>query len=58
MVMTERVDSWSVGGKRIGTEIVGVFEIDSDGRIQRYQEYFDLKSIMDEMEAAGVSAPE
>jgi limonene-1,2-epoxide hydrolase len=55
-VMTERVDGWSVEGTRITTEVAGVFEVSSDGRITRFREYFDFKSITDQMEAAGIAA--
>jgi limonene-1,2-epoxide hydrolase len=57
-VMTERVDGWRMGGKPIGTDVVGVFEVDSDGKIKRWREYFDFKSITDQMKAAGISVPE
>ena len=52
-VMAERVDSFSIGGRTFEIEAVGVFEVDGDGRIKRFRDYYDLKSLTDEIEAAG-----
>jgi limonene-1,2-epoxide hydrolase len=37
-------------------EVMAAFEI-GDGRIKRWRESYDLKSITDQIEAAGFSAP-
>jgi hypothetical protein len=37
-------------------EMMAAFDIDADGRIKRYRESFDLKSITDQIEAAGFGA--
>lgn len=55
-VMVERVDSFQIDGKPFQMEVVGVFEVDQ-GRIKRWRDYYDLKSITDQIEAAGVSLP-
>ena len=52
-VMAERVDSFSLGGRTFEIEAVGVFEINGDRRIKRFRDYYDLKSLTDEIEAAG-----
>jgi limonene-1,2-epoxide hydrolase len=52
-VMAERVDSFSLAGRTFEIEAAGVFEIDGDGRIKRFRDYYDLKSFTDEIEAAG-----
>ena len=52
-VMVERVDSFSLAGRTFEIEAAGVFEIDGDGRIKRFRDYYDLKSITDQIEAAG-----
>ena len=52
-VMVERVDSFSLAGRTFEIEAVGVFEVDGDGRIKRFRDYYDLKSITDQIEAAG-----
>ena len=43
VVLTERVDRFTVDGVPIVLEIMGVFEI-ADGRIRRWRDYFDLAS--------------
>jgi limonene-1,2-epoxide hydrolase len=57
-VMLERVDSFSIGGKPFSMEVMAAFEIDADGRIKRWRDSFDLKSIRDQIEAAGIDVPE
>jgi limonene-1,2-epoxide hydrolase len=37
---------------------MGAFEIDADGRITRWRYSYDLKSITDQVEAAGFNVPE
>ncbi len=54
-VMTERVDTVALGGSRFTMEVVGVFEVGTDGKIERWQEYYDQKSVMDAVEALGGS---
>jgi limonene-1,2-epoxide hydrolase len=49
----ERVDRFNLSGKPFSMEMMAAFEIDQDGRITRYRECFDLKSITDQIEAAG-----
>ena len=51
-VITERVDTFEMQGKSFDFEVVGVFELDGDGKIKRYHDYYDLQSLMDEMTAA------
>lgn len=56
-VMTERVDTFDIGKKPFGLEVAAVFEVGDEGRITRWREYYDLKSIQDRVSAAGVAAP-
>jgi limonene-1,2-epoxide hydrolase len=51
-VMTERVDSFKVQGEPFDLEVAGVFEVDSNGRINRWHEYYDRKSIEDRLASA------
>ena len=51
-VFAERVDSFEMQGKWFALEVVGVFEIDADGKIKRFRDYYDLQSLMDEITAA------
>jgi Limonene-1,2-epoxide hydrolase catalytic domain len=39
-------------GKWFALEVVGVFEIDGDGKIKRFRDYYDLQSLIDEVTAA------
>jgi limonene-1,2-epoxide hydrolase len=50
-VMAERIDSWTVGDQLFTIEMLGSFEVDTDGRIKRWRDYNDLKSITDQIEA-------
>jgi limonene-1,2-epoxide hydrolase len=56
-VMLERVDSYRIGGKPFSMEVMAAFEIDAEGRIKRWRESYDLKSITDQIEAAGFKVP-
>jgi limonene-1,2-epoxide hydrolase len=56
-VMVERVDTFPVAGKPFSLECVGVFEVGDDGRINRWREYFDWKSVTDRLKAAGIALP-
>ena len=40
----ERSDSWTMNGVKVVEPFVGVFEINADGKIQRWCDYFDLRS--------------
>jgi limonene-1,2-epoxide hydrolase len=56
-VMVERVDTFPIEGKPFSLEIVGVFVVGDDGLITGYREYFDSKSIIDQLKAAGIAIP-
>lgn len=51
-VMVERVDTFETQGKSFGLEVVGVFELDDNGKITRLRDYYDLGSLMDQIAAA------
>ena len=51
-VMTERVDTLNVQGKPFDLEVAGVFEVDSNGRINRWRDYYDLRSLEDRIAVA------
>lgn len=57
-VMMEGVENYRIGGKPFSLEVMGAFEIDTDGRIARWRYSYDLKSITDQLEAAGLNVPE
>jgi limonene-1,2-epoxide hydrolase len=55
-VMVERVDNFEIAGKRFQMVAMGVFEVEQ-GRIKRWRDYYDVKSIADQIAAAGISLP-
>jgi len=54
-VMVERADTFETQGKSFDLEVVGVFEVDGNGRIARLRDYYDLNSLMDRIAAAFTS---
>jgi limonene-1,2-epoxide hydrolase len=56
--MMEGVENYRIGGKPFSLQVMGTFEIDADGRIARWRYSYDLKSITDQLEAAGLNVPE
>ena len=56
-VMMERVDSFTVGGKPFSMEVMAAVEVDADGRIKRWRDSYDFKSVTDQLAAAGFRAP-
>jgi limonene-1,2-epoxide hydrolase len=42
-VLTERVDRFEIGGKRVELPVMGAFEVDRDGRITAWRDYFDMQ---------------
>jgi limonene-1,2-epoxide hydrolase len=44
VVFVERSDTWTMNGVTVVEPFVGVFEIDDDGKICRWSNYFDLRS--------------
>ena len=52
-VMFERVDDFEIG-KPFDLEVVGVFDVDDNGRITRWRDCYDLRS-SEERIAAGLA---
>ena len=50
IVMTERVDHFTVNGRTISLPVMGIFEID-DGAITAWRDYFDLAQFTSQMPA-------
>jgi limonene-1,2-epoxide hydrolase len=44
-VFVERMDSVTMDGRRVSTHVVGVFEVDSDGKIASWRDYLDSREI-------------
>jgi limonene-1,2-epoxide hydrolase len=45
VVMVERVDVFEMAGKTFEVEIAGVFEVNGDGRITRWRDFYDMRSL-------------
>lgn len=41
-VLTERIDRFTINGKQIALPVMGTFEIDAQGKISAWRDYFDL----------------
>jgi limonene-1,2-epoxide hydrolase len=54
-VMVERIDHFEFRGRAFALPCVGVFEVDGDGRMTRFQDYYDMKDFIDQVAAAGIS---
>ena len=52
IVMVEQVSNSSIGGSPFSSAVKAVFEFDADGRIAQWREAYDLKFVMDQIEAA------
>jgi limonene-1,2-epoxide hydrolase len=50
--MVEQVSRSKVGDTQISTVVMAVFEFDADGRITQWREAYDLKSMLDQIQAA------
>jgi len=56
-VMVERVDNFKLGGKPFDLEVATVFDVDDNGRIKRWRDYYDLKSLEGRIASAGIALP-
>ena len=45
VVLTERIDRLSFGGREVELPVAGVFEV-SDGRIAAWRDYFDMQQML------------
>ncbi len=50
VVLTERVDTFAFGDKKISLPVMGTFEL-ADGKIARWRDYFDLAEFERQMAA-------
>lgn len=41
-VLTERVDRFVIGGKKVALPVMGTFEVTADGKISVWRDYFDM----------------
>jgi len=48
-VLTERIDRFTIGDKRIELPVMGTFEITSAGKISAWRDYFDMAQFTKQM---------
>jgi limonene-1,2-epoxide hydrolase len=48
-VLTERTDTFFFPGKAIPLPVMGTFEVNDDGKISAWRDYFDLNQFMSQM---------
>lgn len=41
-VLTERVDRFTIQGKQVALPVMGTFEVDANGKISAWRDYFDM----------------
>lgn len=51
VVANERTDRFEVNGNWIDLPVAGFFEVNDDGLITLWRDYFDLPTLMDQMQA-------
>ena len=49
VVLTERVDRFTIGDKRIELPVMGAFEVDGQGKITAWRDYFDMAQFTKQM---------
>jgi limonene-1,2-epoxide hydrolase len=52
VVINERTDRFKVNGTWIDLPVAGFFEVNDDGLITLWRDYFDVPTLMDQMTAA------
>ncbi len=45
IVMTERIDHFTLGGKKAGFPVMGIFELTPDEKIAAWRDYFDMAQV-------------
>ena len=53
LVMTERVDHFVIGGSTYSLPVMGIFEVERDGRIAAWRDYFDLGQFSSQLGGRG-----
>lgn len=56
-VITERTDHFISNGTRIDHHLVAVFEVDEDGKIAAWREYFDTADVNRQLTAVNATVP-
>lgn len=48
-VLTERVDRFVIGGKRIELPVMGAFDVTAEGKIRAWRDYFDMQQFTSQL---------
>jgi limonene-1,2-epoxide hydrolase len=56
VVMTERIDHFQVGGRRVSVPCMGIFEL-RDGKIAAWRDYWDLRLFEAQLPSASAAEP-
>lgn len=54
VVFNERIDRMKIVGAPIELPVAGVFEVDDEGKLTAWRDYFDLNIVMATLSAAGI----
>lgn len=49
VVLTERVDSFTINGKDVALPVMGTFEVDAEGKITAWRDYFDMNQFTQQL---------
>jgi limonene-1,2-epoxide hydrolase len=49
VVLTERIDSFFFPGNTIALPVMGTFEVNDDGKITHWRDYFDMNQFLSQM---------
>jgi limonene-1,2-epoxide hydrolase len=49
VVLTERIDSFFFPGNTIALPVMGTFEVNDDGKITHWRDYFDMNQFMSQL---------
>jgi limonene-1,2-epoxide hydrolase len=48
-VLTERIDRFTINGRRVELAVMGTFEVAADGKISAWRDYFDMQQFMKQL---------
>lgn len=49
VVLTERIDYVEMGGKKATLPVMGTFEVNDDGKLTAWRDYFDVAQLMSQV---------
>ncbi len=49
LVLTERVDRFTIEGKDVALPVMGIFEVGEDGKIRAWRDYFDMNQFTQQL---------